>query len=161
MSVVLPPYEEYLKYLPDEGTFIWIKSPKHNIKIGDYAGNVTPRNYLRIKLKGRSYSAQTIAWYLMTGDFKQNIDHIDRNTLNNKWNNLRVVTNSIQKFNRSTFKKSKSGHKGVQYIKQSNKWIARIQQNGKRFFIGSFNSKKEACDAYKITALNLYGEFNV
>lgn len=53
-------------------------------------------------------------------------------------------------------KKSKthSKFKGVSYIKKNKKWFSQITINGKRKYLGCFNSEEEASEAYQ-NALNL------
>ena len=56
----------------------------------------------------------------------QIVDHIDRNTLNCRKNNLRIVTPAINARNRSTVSKNASGRVGVCYIKKESAWEATI-----------------------------------
>jgi len=63
------------------------------------------------------------------------IDHIDRNTLNNCKNNLRVATHSINGLNR------KDNSLRVYWHSTANKWITNLP-GGKH--IGYFNTKEEA-----------------
>lgn len=56
-------------------------------------GSLDKDGYLIIKVKGKQFKAHRIVWLLCKGDFpKLVIDHIDRNRLNNKIENLREVT---------------------------------------------------------------------
>lgn len=78
---------------------------------------------------------------------KIKVDHINRNGLDNRRSNLRLVTNSESAINRSTFKNNKVGHKGIH--KSKNKYVARIQINNKRIMLGSFENLDDAIKAYK------------
>jgi len=52
------------------------------------------------------------------------IDHIDRNTFNNRKSNLRIVNNSLNQKNKSIQKNNTSGIPGVRYDKGIDSWVA-------------------------------------
>jgi hypothetical protein len=74
-------------------------------------------------------------------DKKQIIDHIDNNGKNNNMNNLRIVTQQENCFNRITTK-------GYSFNKKLNNWRASIKINYKTKYLGSFDTKQEAKNAY-------------
>ena len=85
------------------------------------------------------------------------VDHIDRNGLNNQRSNLRVVTSSENKMNRGKTKHNTSGYKGVRLNKGI--WVAEISINHKHIYLGSFNTKEEAALAYNNGAIKHHGQF--
>ena len=66
----------------------------------------------------------------------QQIDHIDRNGLNNRKINLRIATTAQNNVNAKLSKKNKSGLRGVSLHKHSNLWRATIQFNKKHINTG-------------------------
>jgi hypothetical protein len=75
------------------------------------------------------------------------IDHINDNKLDNKVENLQIVT---QRYNsRKTQGKYSSQYKGGYWDKGKKKWIAQIQIGGKRKFLGTFTDEYEAHLAYQ------------
>jgi hypothetical protein len=76
------------------------------------------------------------------------IDHINDNKLDNRLENLQVVT---QRFNVGKTKKenSTSKYKGVCWCKQNNKYKANIKINGKTVHLGLFECEMAAHLAYK------------
>lgn len=72
------------------------------------------------------------------------VDHIDRQPLNNQRENLRIVTTSQNLQNRSVYKTSKSGVRGVYWVERIRKWAARVAFNGKILNLGYFSNIKEA-----------------
>lgn len=73
------------------------------------------------------------------------VDHINHNGLDNRSENLRVVTKSINRLNRKGPRKgSKSGIRGAVWSSQKQKWQAIIKQNDHRFYLGFFDDKEEA-----------------
>ena len=79
------------------------------------------------------------------------VDHINRNKLDNRRGNLRVVSKSENSFNSKQRTDNKSGHRGVSWDKERNKWKAQICINGKVIPIGRFDTVEEA-NAARINA---------
>lgn len=90
------------------------------------------------------------------------VDHINRNKLDNRKENLRFATISQNKQNSKVRKDCVSGYKGITFIKDKRyikKWkvvIKNIQQN-KVEFVGNFMNIDEAINAYKKRNLELNG----
>lgn len=94
---------------------------------------------------------------LENGD-KKIIDHINRNGLDNRKENLRVTSYSINAFNSRVAIDNKSGFRGVCWNKPQNKWTARITVNNKVIFIGHFKSILEAAYEYDLSAIKYLKE---
>lgn len=87
-------------------------------------------------------------------------DHIDRNPLNNRKNNLRPATNSENSRNRNRLSSNTSGITGVTFNKKQNRWVARINDNvNHRISVGSFINKEDAIIARLKAEKMYYGEF--
>lgn len=89
------------------------------------------------------------------------IDHINRNTLDNRKCNLRYATYSQNSINRKLQKNNTSGYRGVHWFKITKKWKAKITCNKKRIYLGYYKSKIEAAKAYNKAAKKYFGEFAV
>jgi hypothetical protein len=87
------------------------------------------------------------------------VDHIDGDGLNNTRSNLRVVTKTQNMQNRRINKNNTSGHKGVAWDKESQKWMAYISSHGVRRNLGRFETPEQAAAAYLKGSLELHGEF--
>lgn len=85
------------------------------------------------------------------------VDHINGNGLDNRRENLRLVTKSQNMMNRGTQKNSTSGFKGVN--KHQGKWRAYILENRRQRHLGMFNTKEEAALAYNEAAKVIHGEY--
>jgi len=91
---------EVLDYNPETGVFHWKTAMGSRALAGDVAGTFC-EGYWVIRIYGRGYSAARLAWFYMTGDWPVNqIDHIDREKLNNRFENLRDVTAKVNCENR-------------------------------------------------------------
>ena len=86
------------------------------------------------------------------------VDHINRNKLDNQKSNLRLVSSAENKVAIPMLKTNTSGLKGVTWDKRAKKWKAQISFNNKNRFIGNFDIKIEAGIAYNKVARQLFGE---
>jgi hypothetical protein len=89
------------------------------------------------------------------------IDHRNRNKLDNRRNNFRNATKNQNEWNRGKRKTNTSGFKGVCWYPKYEKWLAQIMANGKHMFLGYFNSPIEAAKVHDKAARKLHGEFAV
>ena len=86
-------------------------------------------------------------------------DHIDGNTLNNSRGNLRIATPSQNCRNQKIRINNKSGYKGVSWRKDTEKWAAYINFDGKKNHLGFFSTPEQAHAAYCSAAAKHHGEF--
>ncbi len=86
------------------------------------------------------------------------VDHGDGDGLNCQRYNLRIATSKQNNQNRHTTR-GLSQYKGVSWNEQRMKWRARITVNGKKIWIGSSCFEESCALAYRIFALDLFGEF--
>ena len=82
--------------------------------------------------------------FLGDWDESKQVDHIDRDPLNNHIDNLRIASNSQNQRNGISYKRSSSKYKNVSWHKQSSKWQVRIRVDGKKKHIGLFINEEEA-----------------
>jgi len=94
------------------------------------------------------YKAYHTEWDITNGSMDNSIDHKDGNRTNNHIDNLRVVTNQQNCFNRSSVK-------GCHYRKRNKKWVAEIRLDGKLKLLGYYKTEEEARLKY-LEAKNIY-----
>lgn len=78
---------------------------------------------------------------------KNQIDHVDGNRLNNRRNNLRIVTEKENHRNQKCHRGEKikqSKYIGVYFNKKYKKWYAQIHVGKKNKHLGMFGSEEEA-----------------
>lgn len=85
------------------------------------------------------------------------VDHIDRDSLNNQTENLRICTNSQNKRNSKKYKNNQAPYKGV-YIRGS-RWVAKIRVNGALVHLGTWDSPEEAAIAYDNACIKEFEEY--
>jgi hypothetical protein len=61
--------------------------------------------------------------------------------------------------NQGTRKTNTSGFKGVSWYARTGKWNAQVCHQRKYYNLGYFDTPEEAHEAYKVKALELFGEF--
>ena len=87
------------------------------------------------------------------------VDHINRNTLDNRRENLRICTPTQNCANSVRSKRNSTGYKGVTFNKQQGRYVARVRINCKSKFLGYFSDPKLAHEAYVKAATKLFGKF--
>lgn len=152
--------KEYLAYNPDNGHFTWSKSNNKKIKVGSRADINSNHGYKRIQVCGKRYLAHRLAFVFMLGRFPINlVDHINLETNDNRWVNLREANYLQNQFNRGIRRSNTSGKRNVWWSPQHKKWRTGIYINGKRKHIGCFTTVEEASNAYETLAKQVQGDF--
>jgi hypothetical protein len=139
--------KELLEYR-DDGTFVWIKGGR-GIRPSRLAGSRNGDGYIQICVDGVMYMAHRMAWLCAHGEWpKGQIDHINGNPADNRMENLRDVSNSVNQQNQRRGWGS-SGLLGVTHYASKGRWGASILPPGeKRRFLGLYDTPEEAHAAY-------------
>lgn len=133
-------------------TGIW-----YRLRTGKEVGYLTgskPNQYLTVEINYKPYKLHRLAFLYMEGYMPNYVDHIDHNTLNNTWSNLRDVSSKENCQNRSKGNNS-SGVLGVVRTANGN-YLARITVDYNCICLGTFKTLEEAAQARK-EAEKLYG----
>lgn len=142
--------KEQLHYDPDTGVFTRLVTTAAKGKAGDVAGWIEKSGYVRISVKNKLYRAHRLACLYMTGKFPENqMDHINHVRHDNRWVNLRKVTNTENQKNQKISPNNTSGVTGVYWQKKLGKWEGKIRVNGKQKHLGVSRDKFEIICARK------------
>lgn len=96
---------------------------------------------------------------LITGMGSGEIDHINRNGLDNRLCNLRTATKKQNSYNR--VRKNKFGYRGVYQAKDTPRFSFQIQIDGKKVRKHGFETPEQAARAYDEMSKELHGEFGI
>jgi len=97
--------------------------------------------------------------FICNPEYNLEIDHINRDRLDNRRINLRACTRKENAGNISLAKNNTSGFKGVGWSMEKNKWRSYIETRGKLKHLGYFNNKKVAAKIYNKVAKLYFGKF--
>lgn len=95
--------------------------------------------------------------FLMDAPLNLQVDHIDRNRLNNTRENLRFATRSQNQGNKGIQSNNSSHFKGVTL--NQGKWEARIYYARKKLHLGRFQCAEMAALHYDAAARLIFGDF--
>lgn len=135
------------QYTPETGDFIRLWKSQHAHRINVPLGLGKKRSG-KVNIDGAERELTHWIWLYQTGKFPEGvIDHIDGNQLNNRWNNLREVTQKENMNNKHMAQtNNKLGILGVD--KLGNRFRARIKVESTQKTIGIFDTPEEAKQAY-------------
>lgn len=126
-------------------------------KIKDYCWNAHINQFGYKSLETRQGKKIIKFQWLVLG---KNYDHINRNSLDNRKNNLRKANLQENNRNHSLRRDNTSGVSGVNWDKRRNKWHVRINNNNKeRLSLGYFDDIKDAIIVRLQAEKKYYGEF--
>lgn len=164
---------QLLRYDAETGDLIWLARERelfanngaflswNNRYPGTIAGSVKPQSnprysgYLHIGFSGHHWKAHRLIWLHVRGEpVPDMIDHKDRDTLNNRIENLRAATKRLNVANSGVRSSNKLGVKGVWRTKYG-KFVAKAGGS----YLGTFATADEAAATCKAVASDLYGEF--
>ncbi len=116
--------------------------------------------YKRVYFKGKHHLVHQIVWRLThRRDIPEDsvVDHIDRDSRNNRPSNLRLLSSSDNKLNGGTYCTNTTGKRGVTFHKGKGIYESTITVDKKRFWLGRFAQLKDAVQA-RTEAENFYGK---
>jgi type II secretory pathway component PulK len=157
-----------LDYDQETGRLVWKSRPREmfssdrtrNAWNKRFAGvkaftSVNPDGYRYGTINGNTYRAHRIIFTIMTGQVPDQVDHISGNRSDNRWNNLRDVSQVENSRNMRRSPKNTSGITGVHLNKRLNKFQSYIRDDGKLQHLGLFDTMEAAIAARKAAELVL------
>lgn len=137
-----------LDYDPKTGLFTWKVKKSPRASAGSVAGSAHIAGYVEIGVDDHSYLAHRLAFLWMTGVFPSDqIDHINGVRDDNRWENLRAVSDQANKQNMKRPRNNRSGVVGVSWFERTGKWRAYITVSDRQISLGYHH---ELADAIRI-----------
>jgi hypothetical protein len=142
--------KKLIKYDPLTGYVIFLSTNERKV-------TKTKKEYNLIYLLGKTYIEHRIIWVYMTGSHPRGqIDHINGIRDDNRFKNLRDVTNQENHRNKTLLSNNKSGVTGVAWSQLRNTFRSSITVDLKHVHLGYFNNLLDACCSRKSSELK-YG----
>ena len=154
--------QSLLDYDPATGKLFWKERPVESFAEGNrgrdavaktwnsrFAGReamtaLDSNGYHHGNFGRKKRSAHRLAWLIATGEWPEQIDHINGIRTDNRLVNLRAVTNQTNGQNAKRREDNTSGVCGVARHPKPGLWQAYINANGKRKNLGAFDSFDKA-----------------
>lgn len=145
-----------LRYDAKTGDLFWKKRGSETFKsersmriwntryAGKKTAHVNAHGYVTVCLHNVHFLAHRIIWRMVTGDWPEQIDHINGNRSDNRWANLRSVSLAENNRNMKIPACNSSGVVGVRRINRPKPWEARIWKDGKPLCLGTYATFEEA-----------------
>ena len=137
---------------------------------GGPVGTLGSHNYYRAIISGKPCLIHRLVWvYKHPGCYKYSevppiLDHINRNPQDNRYENLRSASYSLNNFNKKNGLNGQgsSRYRGVSWVLRQGKWRCKFVKGGKRYFLGCFpgtdKGEIEAALAWDRAAFKEWGQ---
>lgn len=136
--------ERDIKWLKSEGAWKTWNTSNANREI-NYSDKRA--GYIQCRIFNKLFMVHRLIWLHMEGEWPNAIDHINGIRDDNRWCNLRNVSQHDNSKNARISKNNTSGFMGVSLCKSDQIWEAFIMVNRKKIYLGRFKNKNDAASA--------------
>lgn len=139
----------FFDYDKERGILIWKNHWRKSTAsrfIGEIAGRKTKDGYINIKLQSKMFKVHRLIWFIETGEWPEIVDHKNGNVTDNRFLNLRDVTNRVNCSNAYFHREGKMV--GCTWAKDKGRWKSQIKILKKTYFLGYHDTEQEAHERY-------------
>jgi len=142
--------KEMLDYCKETGKLFWSNSMRKQVR-GKCLG-IEKNGYYVAKIDNKKYLGHRLVWLIHYGSFPADtIDHINGDRLDNRIENLRVMSSLENNLIRHSYVLGKLA--GTKQNVLTKKWLAKITIGKRTRYIGRFETEIEAYNAHKINSV--------
>lgn len=117
---------------------------------GEIASYPHSQGYLSIAIGRNEYLVHRVIWFMQTGYWPDQVDHLNHDRSDNRWENLREVGSRENQLNMTRNRKNNStGVLGVREL-PSGRFNATIMVNRKQISLGTYETLEEAAAVRKM-----------
>ena len=150
--------QKHMRYDQESGHLIWVVPTGHRAKAGQVAGVVQSAGYGLVAILGKRYLVHHLVWLYHHGELPPkhlDIDHKDGDRANSRIENLRLVSRT----------ENLAGGRGRSnpilpgvMPTPSGRYASAVHINGKRVYLGTFDTPEEAHEVHKVAHVKHFGE---
>lgn len=150
--------QKHMRYDQESGHLIWVVPTGHRAKAGQAAGAPHSAGYRFVSVFGRKYLVHHLVWLYHHGELPPkhlDIDHKDGDRANSRIENLRLVSRT----------ENLAGGRGRSnpilpgvMPTPSGRYASAVHINGKRMYLGTFDTPEEAHEVHKVAHVKHFGE---
>lgn len=141
----------FFTYDKDNARLVWrnhYNKSARTMLIGREAGTKHKHGYKVVRINNRDYFIHRLIYAIEHGVMPEFIDHINGERSDNRIENLRAAT---KRLNGQNLPRHRVGMLvGASFDKSRGMWSSNIWYNGKKKFLGRYNTEEEAHQMYMI-----------
>ncbi len=152
--------DELFHVNPDLGLLIWKKNLGGRFRVNTIAGDLNHRfGYVPIRIDRVKYKRHRLIWFYVYREWPPELDHINGIRNDDRIDNLRKATRAQNLWNQAIPSNNTSGHKGISWRKDRNKWTVTLMVNGVHHCIGLYSDIQDAITARKLAEQRFHKGF--
>lgn len=130
-------------------------------RAGTRVGSVNCSGYVNVMADRVLYLGHRVVWLVVHGSWPTlHLDHINGVRSDNRIENLRECTAAQNSAVARRRKIPKSGYRGVHQTSSNGLWAARFSYQGKRYYVGTFDTAELASASYWLESERVRGPFS-
>lgn len=150
--------KQLLQYDPETGKLYW-KESRGSVAAGTELKASHSLGYVRARIDGELYYGHRLIFFMETGEWPDEVDHMYGDTSDNRWDKIRPSTHKQNLTSTKLRKDNTSGYKGVSWNKNMKKYVAQAKVNGKQTYFGLYDTAEEASKVIIKVRNEFFGDF--
>jgi hypothetical protein len=137
---------DFVSYNMDTGEIVTLNKERPTERVRFFSQS--KKHYKSIFIDGTDYLSHRLAFLIVNGSMPANhVDHLNGNGLDNRWENIREVTQAENNLNKKVYSSNSTGVSGVTI--RDGKYRVRIRFKGVLHNVGTYKTLLEAKEARK------------